>query len=74
MNIKLKPCPFCGSESVSYRYYYNEDKDGYQVFVKCPDCHTRSGFSFCDENPARSSYTNEASVEIAKRWNNRVNV
>lgn len=74
MNIKLKPCPFCGSESVSYRYYYSKKNNGYTVFIKCSACHTRSGFSFCDENPTLSSYTNEASVELAKRWNNRAKV
>ena len=71
---RLKPCPFCGSKSVNFRYYYSWKKECFHVFVKCANCYTRSGFTFCDDNPVKTAYTNEASLEIARRWNSRSEV
>ena len=36
LNIKLKPCPFCGGEAVYTDHFYEDTKTGHCVY--CIDC------------------------------------
>ena len=55
--IKLKACPFCGSESVSL------DTDGHMTWVLCLTCDSR-GRRYFNSNIARRA--------AAEAWNTRV--
>ena len=61
---ELKPCPFCGSESVKvtgrYRRKWSSQGVGYNTYsVKCNKCHARGGTA--------SGYTRNALYELTER-------
>lgn len=61
--IELKPCPFCGSESVKvtgrHRDKWSYTGVGYNTYsVKCNKCHARGGTA--------SGYTRNALYELTK--------
>lgn len=60
--IKLKPCPFCGSDMVAF---FPDEEQPYENtttgFIWCRDC----GFS-------SDSYYSEA--QVAEKWNRRAEV
>lgn len=67
-NIKLKSCPFCGSEAkVTERYHTDE---GYTIRVGCPNCFCRITKNlWFDFNKSSIQYNIDTMVE---RWNTRV--
>ena len=69
--IDLKPCPFCGNRNPRFRYYHDEERECFRIFVKCTSCHCRSGFVFGKENPSHSKYNDEATLKCAVLWNTR---
>ena len=66
-NIKLKPCPFCGSEAeVTERYHTDE---GYSIRVGCHKC-------FCNITKNLWIDFNESIIQynidiMVKKWNTR---
>lgn len=68
---RLKPCPFCGQKGARFVFYFKPEYDSYSVFIKCTNCHCRTGFAFGNENPAESRYMDDASVKSAEIWNSR---
>lgn len=57
LEIKLKPCPFCGGEA-SFEVYEDLYKDTYKV--KCLHCFAETNYEDTIE-------------EAAKKWNRRIN-
>ena len=55
--IKLKPCPFCGSEAL-YEVYEDMYKNTYKV--KCSHCFAETRYENTKE-------------EAANKWNRRIN-
>lgn len=70
-NNRLKPCPFCGNSTASFRASYNVERGIYFVFIKCEVCHARSGYSYGKENPALNNYTTPAALRSQNLWNTR---
>ncbi len=48
--MKLKPCPFCGSESVKSIYLEISDKEGDQVTIECQKCNHHIWWNERNEN------------------------
>ena len=69
--INLKPCPFCGSQG-KFIFRYHNDTDKYLVYVKCKNCHSRTGYVFGNENPSTSRYRDDSSIKCAESWNTRI--
>ena len=61
IDISLKPCPFCGSDTV----YFDASGKGRFAWVECGDCRARS--SSCE-----ISLEHSACQEAADEWNRRV--
>lgn len=77
MDIKLKPCPFCGGEAKvgDYMLYASSGKH-----IKCTRCSARSGFYLIDSPKVdftkkldeSTRYTEEQAIEkAAEDWNRR---
>ena len=66
-NIKLKPCPFCGSKAeITERYHTDE---GYSIHVGCPECFCKitKNFWFNFDKP-----TIQRNIDsMVKKWNER---
>lgn len=48
--MKLKPCPFCGSESVKSIYLGVSNKEGDQVAIECEKCKARGPIGHIQDN------------------------
>ena len=62
IELKLKPCPFCGTAADFYQKIY--DNGAITAYVACKKCHVRTR-----EIPAVVKYC--ANDEAAKIWNQR---
>ena len=58
MSIKLKPCPFCGSENIEFIKPYDDEPDLDDGFLLCHRCEFASDI-----------FANEQM--IADKWNQR---
>lgn len=74
--IKLKPCPFCGSISLKVESKHNGKWVGtgtHSATVRCNKCHARGSTASCKVNGETYYHANEATVQKAiELWNGRV--
>jgi len=68
MNIKLKPCPFCGEDKSLELNTYEVEGDGFwhdPVYkqICCLNCGASSG--------SVDEYENNSEIKVTKLWNNR---
>lgn len=67
-NQELKPCPFCGNESVSIQSESDHPEygsGGRFYYVRCPSCRAQSGSKYAHE-VCPIFYS-----EVRQEWNNR---
>lgn len=63
-DIKLKPCPFCGSNNL---YFHGMDGPAHEWhFISCDDCHASIGLHVGFGDPNEDQLT-----ELSKKWNTR---
>jgi Lar family restriction alleviation protein len=67
MELKLKPCPFCGNIPKSYIEYGSYGYSANKFSIKCDGCNAAmyltDDYTDTDEN---------IMVQLAERWNKRV--
>ena len=64
----LKPCPFCGSDNIAHRTWWNSlHETGH--FIECYDCGCKTGFLVDDSAFVAAVHDTEA--EAIEAWNTR---
>ncbi|MBD2815944.1 Lar family restriction alleviation protein, partial [Xenorhabdus sp. Flor] len=67
MTDKLKPCPFCGGDNLSFKYDFVLPDEEYDAWITCYDCNASGSTS------EGSDTVEEAETEAIKLWNQREN-
>lgn len=79
--MKLKPCPFCGSENLKH-YFTSATGGSKRGVIVCNNCGCRLEYysdyvhsiadAYCGDWKAANEYANEdARIEVARKWNRR---
>ena len=70
-NVKLKPCPFCGNESLVFSFWFGHDEAHECAFgsIACGSC--KSLTMWCFDRDDISRY--DAERFCSTQWNRRVN-
>ncbi len=71
MSIKVRPCPFCGSENWSIGTFRNFAPVAGKCFVHCRDCQSSGPLS---EKYDADADLEHASLDAVKKWNRRLNL
>jgi len=58
-----KPCPFCGSNSLHFRQFDIEDREGFPILIGCNKCGTQGPWAYCKDI--------EHPIETLIKWNER---
>jgi Lar family restriction alleviation protein len=57
------PCPFCGSNSLHFRQFDVEDREGFPILIRCNECGTDGPWAYCKDI--------EHPIEALVKWNKR---
>lgn len=72
METKLKPCPFCGGEELSYMRIYSRKAKGFYVFVVCDYCNGQTkGYLNTRESADENFWKDESIGRAEIAWNMR---
>ena len=69
--LKLLPCPFCGSK----RLKIESKRNGqwyYTATVRCNKCHARGGTASCEPKRCKYHADSETEQKAIEAWNRRV--
>ena len=73
--MEIKPCPFCGSESVYIRQRHVRIRNYWMVFVQCDFCKAQGRIFESGRKPAsESNWENEACENAVRAWNMRAEI
>ena len=70
----LKPCPFCGSESLKIESKHNGQwyyTGTHSATVRCNKCHARGGTASCKASINVRGANEEAIRKAIEKWNER---
>lgn len=72
--MKLKACPFCGTDNAYLNSKYSYKVKKYFVWAECDICGARSKATTDDEAPSAADWTDTACIKVAASWNTRAGV
>lgn len=69
--MKLKNCPFCGSDEITLNRNYNHHTRTYFTWVECDMCGAKSKSKASPDDPADENWDNLACRKASVAWNTR---